>query len=116
MLFRSLGVQHETFDWLASQGYAYVPSQSNCFMLDTKRPAKEVIDAMAARNVYIGRPWPVWPTHVRITVGTQPEMEAFQQALQAVMKNSTTTGYAPSPSLKTRRSYPDGQSWPEISS
>jgi hypothetical protein len=43
-------------------------------------------------------------------------MEAFQQALQAVMKNSTTTGYAPSPSLKTRRSYPDGQSWPEISS
>jgi len=110
------GIRQKTFDWLASQGYAYVPSQSNCFMLDTKRPAKEVIDAMAARNVYIGRPWPVWPTHVRITVGTQPEMEAFQQALQAVMKNSTTTGYAPSPSLKTRRSYPDGQSWPEISS
>jgi histidinol-phosphate aminotransferase len=109
------GIRQKTFDWLASQGYAYVPSQSNCFMLDTKRPAKEVIDAMAARNVYIGRPWPVWPTHVRITVGTQPEMEAFQQALQAVMKNSTTTGYAPSPSLKTRLSYSDGQSWPMIS-
>ncbi len=105
-------IRQKTFDWLSSQGYSFVPSQSNCFMLDTKRPAKEVIDAMAKRNVYIGRIWPVWPTYTRITIGTQPEMEAFQAAFQSVMKNSTTTGYAPSPSLKTRRSYPDGQSWP----
>ncbi len=108
------GIRQKTFDWLDRQGYSYVPSESNCFMLDTKRPAKEVIDAMAARNVYIGRPWPIWPTHVRITVGTQPEMEAFQEAFQAVMKNSTTTGLVPS--LNRRRSYPDGQSWPTISS
>jgi histidinol-phosphate aminotransferase len=104
--------RQKTFDWLASQGYAYVPSQSNCFMLDAKRPAKDVIDAMAARNVYIGRPWPIWPTHVRITVGLPQEMVAFQEAFQAVMKNSTTTGYAPS--LNRRRSYPDGQSWPSV--
>jgi histidinol-phosphate aminotransferase len=104
--------RQKTFDWLASQGYAYVPSQSNCFMVDTKRPAKEVIDAMAARNVYIGRAWPVWPTHVRITVGLPQEMVAFQEAFHAVMKNSTTTGFvAP---LNRRRSYPDGQSWPSV--
>jgi histidinol-phosphate aminotransferase len=107
-------IRQKTFDWLASQGYSYTPSQSNCFMLDARHPSKEVIDAMAKRNVYIGRPWPIWPTHVRITVGTQPEMEAFQEAFQAVMKNSTTTGFVPT--LKRRRSYPDGQSWPEISS
>jgi histidinol-phosphate aminotransferase len=108
-------IRQKTFDWLTSQGYSFVPSQSNCFMLDTKRPAKEVIDAMARRNVYIGRIWPVWPTYTRITVGTQPEMEAFQAAFQAVMKNSTTTGYAPPlPSPRTRRSYPDGQSWPSV--
>jgi len=105
-------IRQKTFDWLSSQGYSFVPSQSNCFMLDTKRPAKEVIDAMAKRNVYIGRIWPVWPTYTRITIGTQPEMEAFQAAFQSVMKNSSTTGYATSPSLKTRRSYADGQSWP----
>jgi histidinol-phosphate aminotransferase len=104
--------RQKTFDWLASQGYAYVPSQSNCFMVDAKRPAKEVIDAMASRNVYIGRPWPIWPTHVRITVGLPQEMEAFQVAFQAVMKNSTTTGFVPS--LNRRRSYPDGQSWPSV--
>jgi histidinol-phosphate aminotransferase len=109
-------IRQKTFDWLSSQGYSYTPSQSNCFMLDAKRPAREVIDAMAKRNVYIGRPWPVWPTHVRITVGTQPEMDAFQTAFDAVMKNSATAGYALSPSLKTRRSYPDGQDWPSVSS
>jgi histidinol-phosphate aminotransferase len=107
-------IRQKTFDWLDRQGYSYTPSQSNCFMVDAKRPAKDVIDAMAARNIYIGRPWPVWPTHVRITVGTQPEMEAFQVAFQALMKGSTTTGYAPSSSLKKRRSYSDGQSWPSV--
>jgi len=103
-------IRQKTFEWLDRQGYSYVPSESNCFMLDTKRPAKEVIDAMAARNVFIGRIWPVWPTYTRITVGTQGEMEAFQSAFQAVMKNAKTVSYAPS--LKKRPSYPDGQSWP----
>ena len=106
-------IRQKTFDWLGSHGYSYVPSESNCFMLDTKRPAKEVIDAMAARNVYIGRIWPVWPTYTRITVGTQPEMEAFQEAFHAVMTNSKTMSFAPS--LPKRRSYPDGQDWPIVS-
>jgi len=80
-------VRSETFAWLNRNGYSYVPSVSNCFMLDTKRPAKEVIDAMAARNVFIGRAWPAWPTHVRITVGTKSEMEKFQTAFQEVMQS-----------------------------
>jgi len=107
-------IRQKTFDWLASQGYSFVPSQSNCFMLDTKRPAKEVIDAMAKRDVFIGRIWPVWPTYTRITIGTQPEMDAFHEAFQAVMKNSASTGYQPSPSLKARRSHSDGQRWPSV--
>ena len=90
-------VRGETFAWLEKNGYSYVPSTSNCFMLDTKRPTKEVIDAMAARNVFIGRAWPAWPTHVRITVGTQPEMERFQAVFHEVMqgkpaRNSTSSG------------------------
>ena len=110
-------IRQKTFDWLGSHGHSFVPSESNCFMLDTKRPAKEVIDAMAARNVFIGRIWPVWPTYTRITVGTQQEMEAFQSAFDAVMKGSATTGYsALSSSFRTRCSYFDGQSWPNVSS
>jgi len=80
-------VRGETFAWLDSKGYRYVSSVSNCFMLDTKRPAKEIIAAMATRNVFIGRAWPAWPTHVRITVGTKSEMERFQTAYQEVMQS-----------------------------
>ena len=79
-------VRGETFAWLDRNGYKYTPSVSNCFMLDTKRPTKEIIDAMAARNVFIGRAWPAWPTHVRITVGTKEEMEKFQAAFREVMQ------------------------------
>ena len=81
-------VRQRTFDWLERNGYAYIPSESNCFMLDTKRPGKDVRDAMAKENVLIGRVWPIMPTHVRITVGTAEEMEKFQAAFQKVMKAS----------------------------
>jgi histidinol-phosphate aminotransferase len=88
-------IREATFEWLAKNNYSYVPSQSNCFMLDAKRPAKEVIAAMSAQNVFIGRPWPVWPTHVRITVGTQPEMERFQEAFQRVMSRAAVSPLRP---------------------
>ena len=85
-------VRDETFQWLDRNGYSYIPSVSNCFMLDTKRPAKEVIAAMARQNVFIGRIWPVMPTYTRITVGTREEMNQFQGALQKVMKGSVVGG------------------------
>ena len=74
-----------TFKWLDAKGYKFIPSVSNCFMIDTGRPGKEVIAAMQQRNVFIGRTWPIWPNHVRVSVGTPAEMAAFQTAFEAVM-------------------------------
>jgi histidinol-phosphate aminotransferase len=82
------GVRQSTFAWLDSNGYQYSPSVSNCFMLKAGKPAKDVIAAMAHQNVFIGRPWPSMPDWVRITVGTQSEMEQFQTAFQKVMKGT----------------------------
>ncbi len=79
-------VRAATFQWLDGNGYSYIPSVANFFLLDTKRPAKEVIAAMAQQNVIIGRVWPSMPTYVRITVGTSDEMARFQEAFQKVMK------------------------------
>jgi histidinol-phosphate aminotransferase len=97
-------VRQETFQWLDRNGYSYIPSESNCFLLDTKRPGKEVIDAMAKQNVFIGRIWPVMPTCVRITVGTHEEMEKFQSALQKVMRGTAAFSLpvAPQPSRNRR--------------
>ncbi len=95
-----------TFQWLDSRGYSYIPSQSNFFLLDTKRPAKEVIDGMASQEVFIGRTWPTMPTWVRITVGSEDEMQRFQIAWQRVM-NSTAIGKVPQ-NKKSSRIHLDG--------
>ena len=81
------GIRQQTFDWLTRNGYSFIPSESNCFLVDTKRAGQEVRDAMAKENVMIGRVWPIMPTYVRITVGTQEEMAKFQSAFQKVMRS-----------------------------
>src|SRR5271166_3500731 len=90
-------IRGEVFAWLDRNGYSYVPSESNCFMLDTKKPAKAAIDAMAKQNIFIGRIWPAWPTYARITIGTAPEMEQFQAAFQKVMTGAVTASVGAQP-------------------
>ncbi len=77
-------IREDVFAYLRKKNLQYVPSVTNCFMVDTGRPADDVILAMRRENVYIGRPWPVWPTHVRVTVGTAAEMDKFKVAFSKV--------------------------------
>jgi histidinol-phosphate/aromatic aminotransferase/cobyric acid decarboxylase-like protein len=78
-------VREETFNFLEKNKFHYVPSVSNCFMVDVKRPADDVVVAMRKDKVYIGRVWPAWPTYARVTVGTSEEMKKFQDAFLKVM-------------------------------
>lgn len=98
-------IRRENLAWLKSNNFEFTPSESNCYMVDVKRPGKEVIAAMAQKDIYIGRAWEAWPTHVRITVGTKAEMEAFQKAFKEVM-NSSTAGLAPEPLHQRMRETP----------
>jgi histidinol-phosphate/aromatic aminotransferase/cobyric acid decarboxylase-like protein len=78
-------IRSETFEFLAKNNIKFTPSDSNCFMLDSGRPAAEFMKAMAAEHVYIGRNWPTLPTQSRITVGTREEMLKFQAAAKKVL-------------------------------
>ena len=78
-------IREDVFDWMTKKGYAFVPSVSNKFMVDVKRPGREVVTAMAAQKVYIGRVWPAWPTHVRVSIGTKEEMAKFKTAFEKAM-------------------------------
>ena len=78
-------IRAETLAWLKGQGYRTTPSESNCFMVDVRKPGKDFMAAMAAKGVYVGRMWPSWPTQVRITVGTRDEMQAFRKAFTESM-------------------------------
>jgi histidinol-phosphate aminotransferase len=78
-------IREDTLSFLDKHHIHYVPSVSNKFMVDVKRPGREAIDLMAKENVYIGRVWPSWPTYVRVTVGTREEMAKFKTAFLKVM-------------------------------
>lgn len=78
-------VRNDTFAFLEKHGFTYVPSVSNCFMVDVKRPGNQIVTAMRSEKVFIGRVWQSWPNHVRVTVGTADEMKKFQAAFLKVM-------------------------------
>jgi histidinol-phosphate aminotransferase len=104
-------IRNGVFAWLDRNGYSYIPSEANFFMLDTKQPAKPAIDAMAKQNVFIGRIWPSMPTYTRVTIGTAPEMGQFQAAWQKVMTGAVTASVGAFPSstkLSSRRQNLDG--------
>jgi histidinol-phosphate/aromatic aminotransferase/cobyric acid decarboxylase-like protein len=54
-------------------------------MLETGRPGGEFAAAMRQERIAVGRSWPVWPTKVRVSIGTPEEMQRFQTALVKVM-------------------------------
>lgn len=78
-------VREDTLSFLDKHKFNYVPSVSNKFMVDVKRPGEEVILALRKEKIYIGRVWASWPTYVRVTVGTQEEMDKFKTAFLKVM-------------------------------
>jgi len=78
-------VRNGVFDWMTKKNYSFVPSVSNKFMVDVKRPGQEVVRAMAEHKIYIGRVWKAWPTHVRVSIGTKEEMAKFMTAFEQVM-------------------------------
>ncbi len=78
-------IRDEVIAFLRRRGFRVTPSVSNKFMVDSGRPAREVIRALAERKIYIGRPWSSWPTWTRISVGTREEMEKFREAFIEVV-------------------------------
>jgi hypothetical protein len=56
------------------------PRSQNHLMVDTRMPTMQVIEGLKRQNVYVGRPWPAWPTHVRVSIGSADDMERFSSS------------------------------------
>jgi histidinol-phosphate aminotransferase len=78
-------VREDVFEFFDKHNVKYVRSVSNCFMVEGGRPGRQMASALARENVYVGRAWPSWPNHVRVTVGTREEMDQFKKAFLKVM-------------------------------
>lgn len=82
---RNVAVREECCDSLRARGLRVIPSQANFFMVDLGREVKPVIAELRERGVEVGRLFPALPTHLRVTVGTREEMQAFLVAFASLM-------------------------------
>ena len=62
----------------------YAEPQGNFVFFDTGMPLARFTELMRSRNILVGRLFPPYDTWCRITIGTEPEVEAFLGALRAV--------------------------------
>jgi len=65
-------------------GLTYADPQGNFVFFDTGMPLSRFSLSMRERNILVGRHFPPFDTWCRITIGTEPEVAAFLDALRAV--------------------------------
>ena len=74
--------------WLSQQltkdGRKFIPSQANFMMIDMGTDVQPLIDKFRAQKILVGRRFPTMPTFMRISIGTQPEVEQFYGALREI--------------------------------
>jgi len=69
---------------LTARGLSVAPSQANFVLVDVKRPARAVYDALLKKGVIV-RPFASLPTSLRVTLGTERENNRFLAALAEVL-------------------------------
>jgi histidinol-phosphate aminotransferase len=78
-----------TREWLCAaltkESRPFIPSQANFVMLDMGTDVKPIIEQFRARNIFVGRQFAAMPNFLRVTIGTQPETEAFLAALREIV-------------------------------
>jgi histidinol-phosphate aminotransferase len=79
-------IRDNVFDWMTKNNYEYIPSQVNFFMVNTGRPGVAVTRELATRGILIGGTRPLMDTWVRVSIGTQPEMDRFKAAYKEVIE------------------------------
>src|SRR5580698_35749 len=71
-------------DALTHDGRTFIPSHANFVMIDMGSDVQAFIDQFKAKNILVGRRFASMPNFMRVTVGTQPETEAFVAALRQI--------------------------------
>jgi histidinol-phosphate aminotransferase len=85
-------IRENVLGWMDKNGYAYMKgSQANFFQADVKRPGPEFAKLMQQDHVYVGRTWKAMPNYIRVTIGTQAEMEKFKVSFKKAYETAPGT-------------------------
>ncbi|HVN04401.1 MAG TPA: aminotransferase class I/II-fold pyridoxal phosphate-dependent enzyme [Bryobacteraceae bacterium] len=80
------GVRREMNGWLRERRLPFIESQANFMMIDVGRNAREFITKMPSMGVAVGRPFPPLDNMLRVTLGTEQEMQKFREVFWRVYK------------------------------
>jgi histidinol-phosphate aminotransferase len=67
---------------LVKDSRTFIPSQANFVMIDMGSDTQPFIDQFRTRNIIVGRRFTSMPDFLRVTIGTQQEIESFVAALR----------------------------------
>jgi len=85
-------LRNNTTTALRNMGYDVIPSETNFFMVHTGRPVREVQAAFREKGVLVGRPFPPMLDHLRVSIGTEQEMDRFMTAWKEIFPGMAATG------------------------
>jgi len=63
--------------------FPYAEPHGNFVFFDTGVPIKQFTEFMRQRNIAVGRRFPLYDNWCRVTIGTEPQMDAFIEGLRA---------------------------------
>lgn len=81
---RLIGVRSRLCQWLRERGLTYIEPQANFLMIRLGRDVRPIIEAMWQRGVAVGRPFPPLDDMLRVSIGTEADMERFREAFAQV--------------------------------
>ncbi len=86
---RQRRLMNDTRRWLIGElqkdGRRTIPSEANFVMIDLGQDVRDVIDALRARQVFVGRRFAALPHWLRVSIGTREEAGVFLAALRDVV-------------------------------
>jgi histidinol-phosphate aminotransferase len=77
-------VRRDLCAWLRERHLPYIEPHANFMMIDVGRNAREFITKMPPMGVAVGRPFPPLDNMLRVSIGTDQEMQKFREVFWRV--------------------------------
>src|SRR5262247_879504 len=80
-------VRDKAMNELKTMGYELIPSQTNFFMVNVKTDVTQVGEEFKKREILVGRKFPPMNEWLRVSVGTEDEMNRFMKAFKEIFSD-----------------------------
>ncbi|HEV8620905.1 MAG TPA: aminotransferase class I/II-fold pyridoxal phosphate-dependent enzyme, partial [Nitrospiraceae bacterium] len=83
-------IRDRTTNELKAMGYEVIPSQANFFMVNVKKDVTPVGEEFLKKGILVGRKFPPMNEWLRVSVGSDDEMNRFMKAFKEVFPAQKT--------------------------